>query len=353
MDSNNQTVPKDFILLGLSNNPRVKRFLLIFFCFVYSTTLTSNCSLIILTSVIQELHSPMYMFICCLSLLDITFTSVTVPKMLVGLLSERCHISYNGCFTQLYFYHFLGCAECLLLSIMGYDRYVAICHPLHYPQIMNKNACIRLASSCWITGIIYSSVHTILTASLSFCRSREVSHFFCDMPPLLKISCSDTTINEIVILSLGGVVAGASFLLTVISYIYIISAILKIRSARGRKKAFSTCAAHLTVVSIFYGTIIIMYLRPQSSHSLQHDKMLSVFHNVITPMLNPLIYSLRNKDVKDSIRKLKAISYMFLDTKDSNNSGKMHCREIKFTMRIVALHATPPVDRTDDEKHGE
>ncbi|KAE8587939.1 hypothetical protein XENTR_v10022209 [Xenopus tropicalis] len=241
MDSKNQTVPKDFILLGLSNNPRVKRFLLIFFCFVYSTTLTSNCSLIILTS----------------------------------------------------------CAECLLLSIMGYDRYVAICHPLHY-----KNACIRLASSRWITGIIYSSVHTILTASLSFCRSREVSHFFCDMPPLLKISCSDTTLNEIVILSLGGVVAGASFLLTVISYIYIISAILKIRSARGRKKAFSTCAAHLTIVSIFYGTIIIMYLRPQSSHSLQHDKMLSVFHNVITPMLNPLIYSLRNKDVKDSIRKL-------------------------------------------------
>uniref|UniRef100_A0A5S6LZW2 Beclin-1 n=1 Tax=Xenopus tropicalis TaxID=8364 RepID=A0A5S6LZW2_XENTR len=277
MDSKNQTVPKDFILLGLSNNPRVKKFLLVFFCFVYSSTLT-------------KLHSPMYMFICCLSLLDITFTSVTVPKMLVGLLSERCHISYNGCFTQLYFYHFLGCAECLLLSIMGYDRYV--------------NACIRLASSCWITGIIYSSVHTILTASLSFCRSREVSHFFCDMPPLLKISCSDTTLNEIVILSLGGVVAGASFLLTVISYIYIISAILKIRSARGRKKAFSTCAAHLTVVSIFYGTIIIMYLRPQSSHSLQHDKMLSVFHNVITPMLNPLIYSLRNKDVKDSIRKL-------------------------------------------------
>ncbi|KAE8587940.1 hypothetical protein XENTR_v10022210 [Xenopus tropicalis] len=219
MDSKNQTVPKDFILLGLSNNPRVKRFLLIFFCFVYSTTLTSNCSLIILTSVIRELHSPMYMFICCLSLLDITFTSVTVPKMLVGLLSERCHISYNGCFTQLYFYHFLGCAECLLLSIMGYDRYVAICHPLRYPQIMNKNACIRLASSCWITGIIYSSVHTILTASLSFCRSREVSHFFCDMPPLLKISCLDTTLNEIVILSLGGVVAGASFLLTVISYI--------------------------------------------------------------------------------------------------------------------------------------
>ncbi|OCT66439.1 olfactory receptor 5V1 [Xenopus laevis] len=304
MDSKNQTVLKDFILMGLSNNPRVQLFLFIFFFLVYSTTLTGNVFLIILTRIIRELHSPMYMFICNLSLLDISIPSVTVPKMLVCLLSERCHISYNGCFTQLYFYHLSGCAECFLLSIMGYDRYVAICHPLRYPQIMSKKACISLASSCWITGVLYSFVHTILTVRLSFCHSREVNHFFCDMPPLLKLSCTDTSLNEIVILFLGGLVAGASFLLTVISYIYIISTILKIRSAHGRKKAFSTCAAHLTVVSIFYATIIIMYLRPQSSHSLEHDKMLSVFHNVITPMLNPFIYSLRNKDVKDSIQKL-------------------------------------------------
>ncbi|OCT68930.1 olfactory receptor 1019 [Xenopus laevis] len=304
MDAKNQTILKDFILMGLSNNPRVKLFLFIFFFIVYSITLTGNCSLIILTRIIRKLQSPMYMFIRNLAILDITFTSVTVPKMLVSLLSERSHISYNGCFTQLYFYHFLGSAECFLLSIMGYDRYVAICHPLHYPQIMSKKSCICLASSCWITGLLYSFVHTILTASLLFCHSREVNHFFCDMPPLLKLSCSDTTLNEIVILSLGGIAAGASFTLTVISYIYIITTIIKIRSAEGRKKAFSTCVAHLTIVSIFYGTIIIMYLRPQSSHSLDHDKMLSVFHNVITPMLNPLIYSLRNKDVKDSLRKL-------------------------------------------------
>ncbi|KAM4690438.1 olfactory receptor 5AP2-like [Rhinophrynus dorsalis] len=304
MSPKNQTVEDGFILLGLSNHPKVKLILFMLFSLIYTTSLFNNCLLIVLTRIARDLQSPMYMFICNLSLLDITFTSVTVPKMLAGLLSERSYISFNGCFTQLYFFHFLGSSECFLLSIMGYDRYVAICHPLQYPQKMNKNTCIQLASSCWITGFAYSFIHTIFTANLSFCHSREVNHFLCDMPPLLKLSCTDTTINMILILGLGGLAAGASFCLTLISYIFIIYTIVQIRSTHGRQKAFSTCASHLIVVSIFYGTIIFMYLRPQSSYSLEHDKMLSVFYNVITPMFNPLIYSLRNKEVKDSVQKL-------------------------------------------------
>ncbi|KAM4663621.1 olfactory receptor 5AP2-like [Discoglossus pictus] len=304
MTSGNQTRDDGFILIGLSVNPKLKMILFVIFFFVYTTTLTGNSLLIVLTRIVHDLHTPMYIFICNLSLLDVTFTSVTVPKMLVGLLLERSYISYNGCFTQIYFFHFLGSAECFLLSIMGYDRYVAICNPLRYPQIMNQKKCVQLASSCWITGFFHSLIHTSFTASLSFCRSRVVNHFHCDVPPLLKLSCTDTTNNIIVTLVLGGLAAGASFLLTVISYIYIISTILQIRSADGRNKAFSTCASHLTVVSIFYGTIIFMYIRPKSSYSLEHDKMLGVLYNVITPMLNPIIYSLRNKEVKNAIRKL-------------------------------------------------
>ncbi|KAM3920404.1 olfactory receptor 5V1-like [Leptodactylus fuscus] len=300
----NQTKNGDFILIGLSSDPNVKITLFVIFSLVYFTSITANLVLIIVTQLFKELHTPMYRFICNLSLLDVTFTSVTVPKMLMGLLLERNYISHVGCFVQLYFFHFLGSSECFLLSIMGYDRYVAICHPLRYSQIIDEKTCIKLASGCWIIGFLYSLVHTILTSTLSFCASKEVNHFLCDMPPLLKLSCSDTTPNVIVILGLGGLAAGASFLLTIISYFYIISTILQIRSTDGRRKAFSTCASHLTIVLIFYGTILVMYLRPQSSYSMEHDKMLSVFYNVITPMLNPMIYSMRNKEVKRALEKL-------------------------------------------------
>ncbi|XP_040266960.1 olfactory receptor 8H1-like [Bufo bufo] len=304
MGPDNHTKNEDFILIGLSSDPKTKIALFALFSLVYTTSITGNMIMIITTQLVKELHTPMYRFICNLSILDITFTSVTVPKMLIGLLLDHNYISYVGCFAQLYFFHFLGSSECFLLSIMGYDRYVAICHPLHYSQIIDKKTCIQLASGCWITGFLYSLVHTILTSTLSFCASKEVNHFLCDMPPLLKLSCTDTKTNVIVILGLGGLAAGASCLLTIISYCYIISTILQIHSTEGRHKAFSTCASHLMVVLLFYGTIIVMYLRPQSSYSMEHDKMLSVFYNVITPMLNPMIYSMRNKEVKRALRKL-------------------------------------------------
>lgn len=304
MGSDNHTKNEDFLLIGLSSDPKIKIALFVLFSLVYTTSVTANVVLIVITQLVNELQTPMYRFICTLSILDVTFTSVTVPKMLIGLLLEHNYISHVGCFAQLYFFHFLGSSECFLLSIMGYDRYVAICHPLHYSQIIDKKTCIQLASGCWITGFLYSFVHTILTSKLSFCASKEVNHFLCDMPPLLKLSCTDTKTNVIVILGLGGLAAGASFLLTIISYFYIISTILQIRSTEGRRKAFSTCASHLMIVVMFYGTILVMYLRPQSSYSMEHDKILSVFYNVITPMLNPLIYSLRNKEVKRALKKL-------------------------------------------------
>ncbi|XP_063295450.1 olfactory receptor 5V1-like [Pelobates fuscus] len=304
MAVSNNTLNNDFILIGLSKDPQLKIVLFVLFSCVYMTTLTGNSILILLTRVIHELSTPMYTFLFSLSLLDVCFTSVTVPKMLTSLLVEISYISFSDCITQLYFFHFLGSSECFLLSIMGYDRFVAICNPLRYTQIMSKTLCIKLVSGCWLTGLFYSLVHTLMTAGLSYCGSKEVNHFFCDMPPLLKLSCSDTKTNLIVILGLGGLAAGASFLLTVISYVFIISTILRIRSTKGQQKAFSTCASHLLVVLIFYGTIVFMYLRPESSYSLEHDKMLSVLYNVITPMLNPLIYSLRNKEVKLAFRKL-------------------------------------------------
>ncbi|XP_075700767.1 olfactory receptor 5V1-like [Rhinoderma darwinii] len=303
MGSVNNTKNDYFILIGLSSDPKIKIVLFVLFSLVYATSITGNVILIVITQLFNELQTPMYRFICNLSLLDVTFTSVTVPKMLIGLLLERNYISYVGCFTQLYFFHFLGSSECFLLSIMGYDRYVAICHPLRYSQIIGKKNCIRLALGCWTLGFLYSFVHTILTSTLSYCASKEINHFFCDMPPLLKLSCTDTKTNVIVILGLGGLAAGTSFLLTLISYFYIISTIVQIRSTEGRQKAFSTCASHLTIVVIFYGTILVMYLRPQSSYSMEHDKMLSVFYNVITPMLNPMIYSMRNKEVKRALKK--------------------------------------------------
>lgn len=213
-------------------------------------------------------------------------------------------ISYIGCFTQLYFFHFLGSSECFLLAIMSADRYVAICQPLRYSRIMHTSVCSKMALSCWISGMLFSCSHTFLTLSLSFCSSNIINHFFCDIPPLLQVSSTDTHKNILEIFIFGGSVAGGCFLLTLISYIFIISSILKISTIKGKNKAFSTCASHLIVVCIFFGTILFMYLRPTSAYSLENDKLLCVFYNIFTPMLNPVIYSFRNKEVKRALKTL-------------------------------------------------
>ncbi|XP_069488855.1 olfactory receptor 5V1-like [Ambystoma mexicanum] len=304
MDINNRTSVTEFILLGLSKDSTVQTRLLVAFSITYTLTIVGNCLLVTLTCYDAALNTPMYTFLCNLSLMDLCFTTVTVPKMLTDFLSEKKRISFVGCFAQLYFFHFLGSAECFLLTIMSFDRYVAICIPLRYNQVMNRRVCVRLSFASWISGFLFSFGHTLSTASLSFCASNQVNHFFCDLPALLQLSCSDVQSTVLEVFIFGGMVAGGSFLFTLISYICIISMILKIRSSGGRRKAFSTCTAHLTVVSIFFGTILFMYLRPKSSYSMDQDKLLCVLYNIVTPMLNPLIYSLRNKEVKTAFKKL-------------------------------------------------
>ncbi|KAM8924555.1 olfactory receptor 5AR1-like [Pelodytes ibericus] len=294
----------EFTLLGLSRSKEVHFQILLTFTIIYIVTLLGNCLLLILIIADRDLLTPMYYFLCHLSFLDICCVSVTVPKMLTDLWTHKNIISYVGCFTQLYFFHFLGSSECFLLGIMSYDHYIAICHPLRYCQIINMRICLRLAAACWVSGIFFSFSHTFLVVSLSFCTSNVINHFFCDIPPLLQLSSTDTTKNILEIFILGGTVVGGCFSLTFISYILIILSILKIKSVEGKQKSFSTCAFHLIIVSIFFGTIIFMYLRPPSAYSLENDKLLSVFYNICTPMLNPVIYSFRNKEVKKALNRM-------------------------------------------------
>ncbi|KAM4663627.1 olfactory receptor 5AP2-like [Discoglossus pictus] len=303
MACENTTQLTNFTLVGFSTNVDVQFRLFIIFSITYNITLIGNVLLIVLIRIDPDLYTPMYVFLSNLSMLDISFTSVTVPRVLFDLLTQDKSISYIACFTQLYFFHFLGSSECFLLAIMSYDRYVAICHPLRYTEIMNMNVCLKLSAACWISGILFSFSHTLLIVSLSFCGSNVINHFFCDIPPLLHLSSTDTHRNTLEIFIFGGAVAGGCFLLTLVSYVLIIIAILNIRSKEGKRKAFSTCASHLTVVSIFFGTILFMYLRPKSAYSLENDKLLCVLYNILTPTLNPIIYSFRNKEVKKAVRR--------------------------------------------------
>ncbi|XP_073465060.1 olfactory receptor 6C3-like [Aquarana catesbeiana] len=246
----------------------------------------------------------MYFFLRCLSFLDISYSSVIQPKLLSILLTGDGTISHAGCITQLYFFMCLTCTEFILLTAMGYDRYVAICDPLHYPLLMNKQSCFLLAALSWIIGFLDPMAHTIVISQLPFCASRIISHFYCDYSILVKLSCADTMLIETMSLIFGFLVGFTTFSLTLTSYFYIISTILRISSAHGRKKAFSTCVSHLTVVTLFYGTVLIMYMRPTSQYSTSLGKSFSVLYTVLIPMLNPLIYTLRNQDVKKSLRKI-------------------------------------------------
>ncbi|XP_053555831.1 olfactory receptor 5V1-like [Bombina bombina] len=293
----------DFTLAGLSYNHTIQSFLFLIFLLLYLMSLGGNITITTTIWMNQQLHKPMYFFLGNLSFLDVCYSSVTVPKMLVSLHGGNNEISYRGCMTQLYFYVSCCSTECLLLSIMGFDRYVAICNPMHYSTIMSKRTCLQLAISLWLTGFITSIVHTVFTARLPYCGSHMISHFFCDIPPMLKLACSDTFLNQILILTAGGFLGLSSFVLTLVSYIQIISSILKIRTKVGRSRAFSTCASHLTVVILFFGSISFMYMRPTSSYSLDQDQIVSLLYAVVTPALNPIIYTLRNKEVKAALKK--------------------------------------------------
>nr|XP_033780561.1 olfactory receptor 1102-like isoform X2 [Geotrypetes seraphini]XP_033780562.1 olfactory receptor 1102-like isoform X2 [Geotrypetes seraphini] len=251
-----------------------------------------------------RLHTAMYFFLSNLSVVDTCYSSVIAPKMLVGFFVKRTAISFSGCATQLYFFVTFGTTECFLLAAMAYDRYVAICNPLLYVVIMSKRLCLQLVVSSYIGGLLHAMIHAVATFHLPFCKSNEIGHFFCDVPPLLKISCISTEINEILLFTFTGSITLGCLIVILVSYLYILASILKISSGEGRQKTFSTCASHITAVIIFYGTIAFMYLRPSSSYSVEQDKVVAVFYTLVIPMLNPLIYSVRNKDVKGSIKNI-------------------------------------------------
>ncbi|XP_054849972.1 olfactory receptor 1020-like [Eublepharis macularius] len=300
----NATTVTEFILLGLSSNPEDQLILFGVFLLVYLVALIGNTLILLIVSFNKRLHNPMYFFLGNLSVVDIGYTTSTVPKMLMNYLSQDKTISLAGCFSQMYFFISFGGIECLLLGVMAYDRYAAICHPLRYSVLMRPKVCICLAAMAWILGLANSGVHSGMMSRLSFCRDNVIQHFFCDIPPLFQLSCSDTQANQIATFVVGCGVAMGSFLVTLVSYVYIVLAILRIRTKEGRLKAFSTCASHLTVVNIYFGTILFTYMKPNSTYSQEQDRALPVLYGILTPMLNPIIYSLRNKDVQGALRKV-------------------------------------------------
>ncbi|XP_076999395.1 olfactory receptor 5V1-like [Tamandua tetradactyla] len=303
MDIYNSTSVKEFVLTGLSHLPEVRYPLFVAFAVIYQVTLLGNGAILLAIGTEKKLHTPMYYFLANLSLLDIFCPSTTVPKMLEILLTEKQSISFVGCALQLYFLVALAGTEVFLLSVMAYDRYAAICCPLRYALIMTKERCAQLMAGTWAAGFLNSLLHTVLTFRLSFCKSNRVNQYYCDIPPVVALSCSSRFVAEIVILVAGCVLGVPAFLNTVISYIYIVSTILKIQSAQGKHKAFSTCASHLLVVCLFYGTTIFTYIRPPSSqHSPARDRLIAMLYGVITPMLNPIIYSLRNMEVRGALK---------------------------------------------------
>nr|XP_033780587.1 olfactory receptor 10G7-like [Geotrypetes seraphini] len=301
MEKINYTLVKEFILLGLPHANNLTIPLFIIFLLIYVCTLLGNLLILVTIRMNSRLHTPMYFFLFNLSFLDIWLSCVTVPKTLMNFLEIKV-ISFKGCVTQLYFFHFLASTECFLYTVMAYDRYAAICHPLHYTKIMSKRVCLQMAAGTWLTGSIHSTIHTVLTFRLPYCKSNLIEYFFCDIPPVLKLACSNTSVNEAVILVNIGIVASSCFLLILVSYGHIVLAILRISTAEGRRRTFSTCASHLTVVICFFGPVTFIYLRPHSVHSV--DGAFAVFYTMVTPMLNPLIYTLRNKEVKSAIKKL-------------------------------------------------
>ncbi|KAM5129433.1 olfactory receptor 5V1-like [Mantella aurantiaca] len=302
MEHLNQTSPGRFILVGLSNAPNLQVICFVVFLVMYIITLSGNLLLIIVVRINPKLQIPMYFFLSNLSIIDIFFSSTTIPKILINTLVLDKSISMWGCAAQLYFHLSLGSTECLILAVMAYDRFAAICKPLHYNTIMNKKLCASLAVGSWGISFMNSSIHVVLTFNLPFCNSHHVNHFFCEMPPLFRLSCRDTRLNEIVMYIGAGFFVMCSFILTLLSYIHIISTILKIRSSQGRAKAFSTCVSHLTVVVLFFGTIMFVYLRPRSAYSAEIDRTASILYTTVTPMLNPIIYSMRNKEVIKTIK---------------------------------------------------
>nr|XP_033818383.1 olfactory receptor 1G1-like [Geotrypetes seraphini] len=301
MEQGNHSSVTEFILLGLTEQEALRGPLFGVFLVMYLLNVLANGTLITVIVKNTQLHIPMYFFLQYLASVDICLASVTVPKMLITLISDKKTIYFSECMTQLFFFILFVGSECVILCIMAYDRYVAICYALHYVSIMSRKVCLGFAAASWIINFLNGIIHTLLIARLSFCDSNKIKHFFCDLTPLMKLSCTDTSINELVIFTEGSLIVVVPFLIILFSYARILNTILKMQSTSGRRKVFSTCSSHFIVVALFYGTILFMDFRPSSSYSLEKDRIASVVYNVLSPMLNPFIYSLRNRDVKTAL----------------------------------------------------
>ena len=312
MNVANQTRVTEFIFLGFSGVLYLRLALFVMFLTVYLLSLMGNTLIIFIVLMDSTLQTPMYIFLGNLSFLEIWYTTVTVPKLLATCLSQVVTISVSGCITQYYFFFSMGATECILLAVMAYDRYVAICSPLRYSFLMNFQVCLQFSAGSWIGGFIAPLLPTILISYLNFCGPQKINHFFCDSEPIFQLSCSDTFLVEALGYTCTSVVILSSFLLTMSSYGHIVVTIIKLSSREARKKTFSTCASHLTVVTIYYGTIIFAYVRPPAKHNFTMGKVVSVFYCVVTPLLNPLVYILRNKDVKKAFRKVLERKRLFL-----------------------------------------
>ncbi|XP_075798448.1 olfactory receptor 3A1-like [Microtus pennsylvanicus] len=300
----NGTAVTEFILLGLVESTGLQPAIFVIFFFAYLLTVGGNLSILAAVLVEPKLHTPMYFFLGNLSMLDVGCISVTVPSMLGRLLTHKRSVPYGACLTQLFFFHLLAGVDCFLLTAMAYDRFLAICRPLTYSTRMNHTVQRILVATSWACAFSNALTHTVAISTLNFCGPNVINHFYCDLPQLFQLSCSSTQLNELLLFGLGVLMAGAPVILIVTSYIHVAAAVLRIRSSEGRKKAFSTCGSHLTVVGIFYGTGVFSYMRLGSVEASDKDKGIGILNTVVSPMLNPLIYSLRNPDVQGALRRV-------------------------------------------------
>ncbi|XP_027705503.1 olfactory receptor 480-like [Vombatus ursinus] len=311
MFGNNCTAVTEFILLGLTDDPTLRVILFVIFLCVYAVTLVANLSIITLIRKSSQLHTPMYLFLSDLTFVDTGFSSSVTPLMLINFLADKTSIPLGGCVAQFYFAATFGSAECFLLAVMAYDRYMAICNPLLYSTNMSTAVCTLLLITSYVSSCINACVFTGCLLNRSFCGPNKINHFFCDYSPLLKLSNYQEDLAEILPALSGGSVLIITVLIIIISYVYILFSVLKISSTEGRSKAFSTCTSHLTAVSLFYGTLTFIYMMPKSSYSTDENKVVSLFYTVKIPMLNPLIYSLRNNEVKGALRKVISRKHFF------------------------------------------
>ncbi|ELK10447.1 Olfactory receptor 11G2 [Pteropus alecto] len=305
--SNNSSIITGFILLGFPCPREGQVLLFVLFSAVYLLTLMGNGSIICAVHWDQRLHTPMYILLANFSFLEIWYVTSTVPNMLANFLSDTKVISFSGCFLQFYFFFSLGSTECFFLAIMAFDRYLAICWPLHYPTVMTSRICTHLVVSCWVLGFLWFLIPIIIISQMSFCGSRIIDHFLCDTGPLLALTCKKAPLVEFVFSTLSPLPLIILFLFIMGSYALVLRAVLKVPSAAGRRKAFSTCGAHLSVVSLFYGSVMIMYVSPAPKHETGMQKIVTLFYSIVTPLLNPVIYSLRNKDMKHALQKFLGI----------------------------------------------